>query len=85
MRFAVSGEMVDQLRARWGRELDTVERERDAVVLDGGLGPVFYLTRDRRVLVDESEWSDSGIREASRTEATAALIIGARKSGVQAS
>ena len=79
MRFDVPSSMIERLRERWGRDLDDIEREHDAVVLDGGLGPALYLTRDGRVLVDGTAWDDSGVREASRTECFTAIIIGAQK------
>lgn len=64
MRFDVPDTLIQQLRDHWRRDLDDVEREHDAVVLDGGLGPALYLTRDGRVLVDGTGWDTSGIREA---------------------
>lgn len=38
MRFHAPETLIDRLRERWGRELDAIESEYDAVILDGGLG-----------------------------------------------
>jgi hypothetical protein len=78
-RFHVPEGLVERLREHWGRALDDIEREHDAVILDGGLGPALYLTREGRILLDGTGWDELGVREASRAESFMALIVGARK------
>jgi hypothetical protein len=81
MPFDVPNSLFQRLRDHWGRPLDAIEREYDAVILDGGLGTALYLTRDGRVIVDGSGWDDLGVREGTRAESLIALIVGARKTG----
>ncbi len=81
MRFTVPDALIRSLPERWGRALDEIEREYDAVILDGGLGTALYLTRDGRVIVDGTGWDELGVREATREEAFTALVVGARKTG----
>lgn len=86
MRFLLSLELLEALRGlrsrRSGR--DEVEEEYDAFLLDPGLGPVSYLTADGRVLEDGRCWDDSPIREADEDGAIAALVVGAKKTGIAA-
>lgn len=57
----------------------------EVTVLDGGMGPVRYLSRDGQFLVDGSFWEHEDytkqlpIRLASDDEACIALVIGAEK------
>jgi hypothetical protein len=86
MRFSIAPSLLEQLRAMQapcGYTDDVIEGN-DAFLLDPGLGPAFYLTSDGRVLVDMREWNGGPIREASETEALAALVVGAKKTGVVA-
>lgn len=81
MRFEVPDVLLAQLRAHFKRRDPTEERE-DAFLLDPGLGPSRYLTRDGRVLIDGSGWDDIPIREVTDAEAISAIVIGARKTGI---
>jgi hypothetical protein len=73
-------------RANRKRSMDDAELEEkhDAFLLDAGLGPMLYITADGRVLTDGRGWSDEEPREATDAEAIAALVIGARKTGITA-
>jgi hypothetical protein len=86
MRFEVPANVIDALRARRAQRRwhDGVEDQHDAFVLDPGMGPALYLTTDGRVLVDGSAWDDSPVREATDDEAVAALVVGAKKTGIAA-
>src|SRR5579862_9313937 len=63
---------------------DEVEGGQDAFLLDPGMGPMLYLTADGRVLVDGRSWDGEGPREASDEEAIGALVVGAKKTGIDA-
>jgi len=53
-------------------------------MLDPGLGPATYLTADGRILLDEREphWVGNCLREANDDEACGALVVGAKKTGI---
>jgi hypothetical protein len=60
-----------------------VEDAHDAFLLDPGMGPMMYLTADGRVLADGRTWTDGGpLREVAEDAAIAAIVVGARKSGL---
>lgn len=59
-----------------------VEDREDAFLLDPGMGPMTYLTTDGRVLEDHRSWDGDGLREATFDEAIAALVVGAKKTGI---
>ncbi|MBL9106754.1 MAG: hypothetical protein JNL82_37920 [Myxococcales bacterium] len=59
-----------------------VEDEFDAFLLDPGMGPMTYITADGRVLIDDRTWDGDSLRVAEADEATAALVVGAAKTGV---
>jgi hypothetical protein len=87
MRFEIPAAVLERLRARRGArsEVDDIEEQQDAFLLDPGLGPAMYLTSDGRVLVDDPEgfWgSQAGLYEASDDLACGALVAGAKKTGV---
>ena len=86
MRFTLSEELLRKLRAHRASQAHTDDalREEDAFLLDAGLGPCSYLTTDGRVLVDCSAWdeNDAALREATDDEATCALVVGAKKTGI---
>lgn len=85
MRFSVSPALIEQLR-RVHQERgwrDEVITSHDSFLLDPGLGPAYYLTADGRVLVDGSGWDGTPLREADDDEATAAVVVGAKKTGVR--
>jgi hypothetical protein len=63
---------------------DEVERAHDAFLLDPGMGPMAYLTADGRVLWDERGWDGDGVVEVTGRDARAALVVGARKTGLAA-
>ena len=67
-----------------GQLQDEVEDKHDAFLLDPGLGPMTYLTADGRVLLDERSFVGDSIREATDDEAIAALVVGAKKTGITA-
>jgi len=81
-RFTVSPSLRAMLEARRRDGGDEVERESDAFLLDPGLGPASYLTGDGRVLIDGRDWDGDAIREATDDEATTAIVVGAKKTGV---
>lgn len=66
--------------------MDTLQREvedaEDAFLLDPGMGPMTYLTSDGRVLEDHRSWDGEALREAMLDEAIAALVVGAKKTGI---
>jgi hypothetical protein len=83
MRFDLPATLLEELRAwRDSRPQDPVEHERDAFCLDPGLGPAYFLTVGGRVLVDATCWDGTPIREASDAESLAAIVVGARKTGL---
>lgn len=62
---------------------DEVERQYDAFLLDPGMGPMTYLTADGRVLFDMRGWDGDSVVEATTAyEVNAALIVGAKKTGI---
>ena len=66
--------------------MDALQREvedaEDAFLLDPGMGPMTYLTSDGRVLDDHRSWDGEALREAMLDEASAALVVGAKKTGI---
>jgi hypothetical protein len=46
------------------------------------MGPMTYLTTDGRVLEDHRSWVGDGLREATFDDAIAALVVGAKKTGL---
>ncbi|MDB4954198.1 MAG: hypothetical protein JWO36_1767 [Myxococcales bacterium] len=68
---------------------DEVEDQQDAFLLDPGMGPMTYITADGRVLFDDRSFDDrsfdgEALREATDDEAIAALVVGAKKTGINA-
>jgi hypothetical protein len=61
---------------------DEVEARYDAFLLDPGMGPMTYLTTDGRVLLDMRGWDGDGIVEAEGHDVNAALLVGAKKTGI---
>lgn len=59
-----------------------VEEREDAFLLDPGMGPMRYLTTDGRVLEDHRTWDGDGPRESTSDDAIAALVVGAKKTGI---
>ena len=59
-----------------------VEDAKDAFLLDPGMGPMTYLTGDGRVLKDHRSWDGDALREATLDDAIAALVVGAKKTGI---
>jgi hypothetical protein len=60
-----------------------VEAAFDAFLLDPGMGPMTYLTSDGRILNDNRTWDGEGLEfEASEDRAVAALVVGAKKTGI---
>lgn len=59
-----------------------VEDAEDAFLLDPGMGPMTYLASDGRVLEDHRSWDGEALREATLDEAIAALVVGAKKTGI---
>lgn len=57
---------------------DEIESRYNAFLLDPGLGPATYLSYDGRILWEEDLWDVRG----TRAEAFAAIVVGARKTGV---
>lgn len=84
MRVVLSPHLLSRLRELRGHAPDPVEAEHDAFLMDPGLGPASYITSDGRVLLDCSAWDDTGLREATEHEAIAALVVGARNTGLDA-
>ena len=85
MRFQLSETLLAELRAcRAHLGVDPVETEHDAFCLDGGLGPAWYLTADGRVLMDGLSWNGEPLREATEAEALQTIVVGAKKTGIDA-
>jgi hypothetical protein len=63
---------------------EDVEVGHDAFLLDPGMGPMLDLTGDGRVLVDGRSWDGEALREADDAEAIAALVVGAKKTEIEA-
>jgi hypothetical protein len=78
--FQVTADLLARLRdLRASRPTDDIERAHDAFLLDPGLGPPTYLAADGRILWDDDMW---GV-EPTRGEAYAAIVVGARKTGLR--
>src|SRR6185436_10923397 len=78
--FQVPADLLERLQGlRASRPADAIEREHDAFLLDPGVGPPTYLAADGRILWDDDMW---GV-EPTRGEAYAAIVVGARKTGVR--
>jgi len=78
--FEVPSDLLARLQnLRAGRAADDIERTYDAFLLDPGVGPPTYLAADGRILWDDDMW---GV-EPTRGEAYAAIVVGARKTGVR--
>jgi hypothetical protein len=79
--FEVSPELAQKLRgASANQPPDDVELKLDAFLLDPGLGPATYLTRDGRIV-----WDSAGLWgpiEPSLHEAYLAIVVGASKTGL---
>ena len=87
MRFTLDDTLLAKLRSAQARRKgrDEIAEREEGFLLDSGLGPVAYLTADGRVLLDLSGWDDDADprgREATEDEAIAALVVGAKKTGV---
>ena len=79
MTFRLPKEAFDRLRQKQlvdGR-LDSISIEHDALWLHTDMGPVYYLTRDGRVL-NEDVILKTPIEEAPQRAALSALILGAQ-------
>ena len=84
MRFTIPEETIERLRSesRMRNSRDDVTEGYDAFLLDPGMGPGAYLTRDGRVLIDGRYWDETEVREATDDEAIVAIVVGADKSGI---
>jgi hypothetical protein len=61
-----------------------VEDAFDAFLLDPGMGPMTYLTADGRILLDNRNWDGEGLEyETSMDRVAAALVVGAKKTGIE--
>lgn len=83
--FAVSAAVLSQLdaaRALAGAQLDVVEQRLNGFVLDPGLGPPVYLAGDGRIVWDG--WYEWHKHAPTERDAYAALVFGAKKTGVTA-
>ena len=65
--------------ASWQDEIEEIE---DAFLLDPGMGPMVYLTSDGRILEDSRGWDGDEIVEITGDRANAALVVGAKKTGI---
>ena len=84
MPFQISSNLIAELESWRDRETEVESAVgEDAFLLDPGLGPSWYLTREGRVLRDGRLWDATGIREATDDEATAALVVGDKKTGIR--
>ncbi len=63
---------------RRARGSDDIAERFDAFLLDSGLGPATYLTRDGRIVWHDDMWGVSG----TRADALVAVRVGAAKSGI---
>jgi hypothetical protein len=84
MRFAIPQNTLARLRteSRMRTTHDEVTAAHDAYLLDPGMGPAAYLTTDGRVLIDGRHWDETDVREATDDEAIAAIVVGAKKTGI---
>lgn len=48
------------------------------------MGPMTFLTSDGRVLLDHRSWDGEALRVATYEDAIAALVVGAKKTGISA-
>ena len=67
--------------SQWQAEIEDAE---DAFLLDPGMGPMVYLTADGRVLRDHRGWDGAEVEEVGGDEAIAAILVGAKKTGIDA-
>lgn len=84
MKVALSFDLLrslETLRADRGR--DDIEVRHDAFMLFGGLGTAVYLTRSGEFLALSNFDTSDGLREATDSEATSALVICARRTGME--
>lgn len=85
--LALSGALIAKLRAfRAARRVpvDQVERDYDAVMLFGGMGPPGYLTMTGRILIGPDEfWGEPVVRDAKNDdEVIAMLVVGAKQTAI---
>jgi hypothetical protein len=59
-----------------------VEDQYDAFLIDPGMGPMTYITRDGRVLWDMRSWQGDEVREVHDSDAFTSIAVGARKTGI---
>lgn len=77
--FVLAPDLVVALEQhRRARGSDDITERFDAFLLDPGLGPATYLTRDGRIVWYDDMWGIVG----TRGEALIAVRVGARKSGI---
>jgi hypothetical protein len=85
-RLFETGSSPDEAGRQYVAEMDSwqtdVEQAYDAFLLDPGMGPMSYLTSDGRILEDQRGWDGTDIVELTGWRAHAALVIGARKTGI---
>lgn len=78
--FAPSAELLAILEdVQRQRGSDDITEKYEAFLLDPGLGPPTYLTREGRVVWDDDSWDVAG----TRAEAFAAIAAGVRKTGIR--
>jgi hypothetical protein len=86
VRFEIPPTLLARLRAHRAQHsfrVDPVTEREDAFILDPGMGPVAYLTRDGRVLLDGGGlWDELPVHEANDDEAVTFIVVGARKTGI---
>lgn len=75
---AVANDYVQNMD-NWQEEIEVAH---DAFLLDPGMGPMVYLTSDGRILADSRGWDGDALVELTGSDANAALVVGASKTGI---
>ena len=84
MNVSLPKEVVACLEGRLPKRApDEVERSQNAILLYGGMGPCWYVTRKGVFLIGaDSEWGEPETREATQDEVCAILVGTARRFGM---
>jgi hypothetical protein len=85
-RLFSGGESIDASAKSYVHSMDSwedeIEAAHDAFLLYPGMGPMLYLTAAGRILEDSRGWDGDAVAELTGVQANAALVIGAKKTGI---
>jgi len=85
-RFFSGGARVEEAAQSYVHSMtswqEEIEDQQDAFLLDPGMGPMVYLTSDGRILEDSRGWDGDEVVEVTGYRANAALVVGAKKTGI---